>query len=73
MKAEEIRQLVRADDFFDGLFEKHRMMVLGEIAAQLAEMNDHLAKLANPPMMVVHQESPSPTPLIDNFKKHGRL
>lgn len=67
MKAEEIRKHWNVV----GKYPPEMMsdFALIEIAAQLAEMNQHLAKIANPPMMVINQNASDLT--LDDFKKHG--
>ena len=42
MTAEQIRKLVSHSDNWDGGYDQNRMILFGEIAAQLAELNEHL-------------------------------
>jgi hypothetical protein len=56
MTAEEIRKWHSAFERQDVTAEVARARARIEIAAQLAEMNEHLAKIANP-LIVVDQEA----------------
>lgn len=77
MNADQIRGLEVSRSWAPEVLEETMIEMLREIAAQLAEANDHLAKIVNP-MMVVKAESPwvsfsdgKTLVMIDRTQVHG--
>lgn len=76
MKAEDIRKKI-SQALHTGVSSKPEEVIAlnaasitlftGEIAAQLAEMNEHLVKIANPPIVYITQKQPESS--LDDFKK----
>jgi len=45
MTAEQIRKLASDESNWDGGFDQNRMILIGEIAAQLSEHNAHMERI----------------------------